>query len=159
MANTDDVTKVSRSLKVGVWRSFMEVHNAVLAGIGRELDARHRLSVSEFDLLVNIPLDGTRLKDLKERVVLTQSAVSRMADRLALRGLVSREPIESDQRGALIRLTDEGRTLLRAAVRTNAEVVEHMFADRLDPAELLGLQGVLGRLSAEDHGRGCDTEV
>ncbi|MFI1016589.1 MarR family winged helix-turn-helix transcriptional regulator [Streptomyces sp. NPDC020965] len=148
--------RVTRSLKVGVWRSFMEVHNAVLREIERELADRHRLSVSEFDALVNIPLDGTRLKDLKERIVLTQSAISRLCDRLAQRGLVTRTPIETDQRGAMIQLTDEGKKLLRAAVRTNAEVVERTFADRVPEGELLALHGILGRLESGEHPRECD---
>ncbi|QDY80711.1 MarR family transcriptional regulator [Streptomyces qinzhouensis] len=142
---------MSRSFKVGVWRSFMEIHHAVLGEIERKLSDRHRLSVSEFDALVNIPLAGTRLKELQERIVLTQSAVSRMADRLERRGLVTRAPVEGDQRGAMIELTEEGRKLLRAAVRTNAEVVESMFTDRLSKEELLALHGVLRRLKPEEN--------
>ncbi|MFF8955579.1 MarR family winged helix-turn-helix transcriptional regulator [Streptomyces sp. NPDC014894] len=156
MPRTDPVT-VSRPFKVGVWRSFMEIHNAVLREIERELGDRHRLSVSEFDALVNIPLAGTRLKDLKERIVLTQSAVSRLCDRLAQRGLVTRTPIEEDQRGAMIQLTEAGRKLLREAVRTNAEVVERSFSGRLSQDELLELHRVLGRLRAGDGPRECDT--
>ncbi|MFE0425692.1 MarR family winged helix-turn-helix transcriptional regulator [Streptomyces sp. NPDC058953] len=148
---------MSRLYKVGVWRSFMEIHQAVLGEIERELAARHRLSVSEFDTLVNIPLAGIRLKDLRERTVLTQSAVSRMADRLQARGLVVRTPIEEDQRGAMIQLTDEGRKLLRAAVRTNAEVVERLFADRLSREELVALRGLLGRLASGESPAEGDT--
>ncbi|MEU5977544.1 MarR family winged helix-turn-helix transcriptional regulator [Streptomyces sp. NPDC047315] len=148
---------MSRAFKVGVWRSYMEVHQRVLAEIGRALDERHRLSVSEFDTLVNIPLDGVRLKVLGERTVLTQSAVSRMCDRLARRGLVTRTPVAEDQRGALVRLTDEGRTLLREAVRTNAEVVERTFTSHLSDDDLVGLGAVLGRLAPEAVDEQCDT--
>ncbi|MEU0989978.1 MarR family transcriptional regulator [Streptomyces sp. NPDC005953] len=149
----------SRSFRVGVWRSFMEIHHAVLREIERELADRHRLSVSEFDALVNIPLDGARLKDLKERIVLTQSAVSRLCDRLAQRGLVARTPIEEDGRGALIELTEEGRALLRAAVLTNAEVVERSFASRLSSDQLASLRGTLDALQTVDGVRECDTVV
>ncbi|MER6916936.1 MarR family winged helix-turn-helix transcriptional regulator [Streptomyces sp. NPDC000594] len=148
---------MSRAFKVGVWRSYMEIHQRVLTEIARALDERHRLSVSEFDTLVNIPLDGVRLKDLGRRTVLTQSAVSRMCDRLARRGLVTRTPVAEDQRGALVLLTDEGRTLLRAAVRTNAEVVEENFTARLGDEELRALHALLGRLAVEDGGEQCDT--
>ncbi|MET8826238.1 MarR family transcriptional regulator [Streptomyces sp. NPDC004610] len=150
-------TTPSKAFRVGVWRSFMEVHQQVLGEIEKALAEQHRLSISEFDTLVNIPLAGTRLKDLKERIVLTQSAVSRLADRLAQRGLVTRTPIEEDQRGALIQLTDEGRKLLRAAVRTNADVVEQSFAGRLSPEELELLHGILVRLGPGGHPAECDT--
>ncbi|MGW6461658.1 MarR family winged helix-turn-helix transcriptional regulator [Streptomyces sp. NPDC055078] len=147
----------SRPFKVGVWRSLMEVHQSVLGEIERELADRHRLSVSEFDALVNIPLAGTRLKELKERMVLTQSAVSRLCDRLVDRGLVTRTPLEEDMRGAMIRLTDEGKKLLRGAVRTNAEVVERTFADLLLPGQLTALHEMLGQVKTGEHPEGCDT--
>ncbi|MFF1913657.1 MarR family winged helix-turn-helix transcriptional regulator [Streptomyces sp. NPDC058239] len=135
----------------------MEVHNSVLREIEHELAERHRLSISEFDTLVNIPLDGTRLRELKDRVVLTQSAVSRLCDRLADRGLVTRSRLEEDMRGAMIHLTDAGRKLLRNAARTNAEVVERAFADRLTQTQLDSLREILDQLSTE-QGRptGCD---
>ncbi|MFF1361014.1 MarR family transcriptional regulator [Streptomyces sp. NPDC058297] len=87
----------------------MEVHNTVLREIEHELAERHRLSISEFDTLVNIPLKGTRLRELKDRVVLTQSAVSRLCDKLADRGLITRSPLEEDARGAMSNRLDSGR--------------------------------------------------
>lgn len=57
MARTN-ADAMSRPFKVGVWRTLMEVHNEVLREIERELADRHRLSVSEFDALVNIPWRG-----------------------------------------------------------------------------------------------------
>lgn len=146
----------SRAFKVGVWRSLMEVHNTVLRKIEHELAERHRLSISEFDTLVNIPLKGTRLRELKDRVVLTQSAVSRLCDKLADRGLITRSPLEEDARGAMIHLTDAGRKVLRNAARTNAEVVERTFADRLSQTQLESLHEILDQLNTEHHPEGCD---
>ncbi|MFG2525216.1 MarR family winged helix-turn-helix transcriptional regulator [Streptomyces sp. NPDC048527] len=146
----------SRAFKVGVWRSLMEVHNTVLREIEHELAERHRLSISEFDTLVNIPLKGTRLRELKDRVVLTQSAVSRLCDKLADRGLITRSPLEEDARGAMIHLTDAGRKVHRNAARTNAEVVERTFADRLSQTQLESLHEILAQLNTEHHPEGCD---
>ncbi|MEU0600005.1 MarR family transcriptional regulator [Streptomyces sp. NPDC006393] len=141
----------SRVFKVDVWRSLMEVHNAVLREIEGALAERHRLSVSEFDTLVNIPLEGTRLRELKDRVVLSQSAVSRLCDRLEDRGYITRAPVDEDMRGASIQLTEAGRKLLRGAVRTNAEVVERAFADRLSEAQLTSLREILDQLQTPDR--------
>jgi DNA-binding MarR family transcriptional regulator len=126
---------------------FMEVHNAVLGEIEKELAERHSLSLSEFDTLVNIPRGGARLRELKERVVLTQSAVSRLCDRLEERGLISRSPVADDGRGAMILLTDRGGKLTRSAARTNAQVVERAFADRISENQLATLKQILTALS------------
>ncbi|MGQ5638914.1 MULTISPECIES: MarR family winged helix-turn-helix transcriptional regulator [unclassified Streptomyces] len=135
----------------GLWRSMMEIHNAVLRDIESELAKHHRISLNEYDTLVNIPPQGIRLRELKNRVVLTQSAVSRVCDRLVERGLVTRLPVAEDARGAVIQLTDVGRDLQRRAARTDAEVLEGAFASRLSRAQLESLRDILVQLGAGDH--------
>jgi DNA-binding MarR family transcriptional regulator len=136
----------SRRFKVNVWRSLMDVHAAVLGEIERELTDRHGLSLSEFDALVNIPRDGVRLGELTQRVVLSQSATSRLIDRLERRGFVVREEVVGDSRGVIVRLTPEGRKVLYPAARTNADVIERAFADWLRPEELETLDTAFTRL-------------
>lgn len=138
--------RTSRDYKVGVWRALMEVHAAVLGELEQELGARHGLSVSEFDAMVNIPREGTRIRDLVDRVVLSQSATSRLVDRLERRGFVAREDAADDSRGVVIRLTPAGRKALLAASRTNAAVVQRAFADQLTPDELDTYDTTLARL-------------
>lgn len=146
---TSQGRKLSRQFKIGVWRSLMEVHEAVLAEIERELADRHRMTVSEFDALVNIPRAGVPLRELVERVVLSQSATSRLVDRLARRGWVERGEVAGDSRAVHIRLTEEGRKATRHAARTNAEVVERLFAARIGPEELEVLNTVFTRLRGD----------
>ncbi|APU15608.1 MULTISPECIES: MarR family winged helix-turn-helix transcriptional regulator [Actinoalloteichus] len=136
----------ARRAKVDVWRSLMEVHATVLAELEDEFATRHSLSVSEFDALSNIPTGGVRLRELTDRVVLSQSAVSRLVDRLERRGLVERSVLPDDSRAVYVRLTSAGRRLMLAAIRTNAAVVERAFADRLSEPELRALGTVFGRL-------------
>ncbi|ASO20802.1 DNA-binding MarR family transcriptional regulator [Actinoalloteichus hoggarensis] len=136
----------ARRAKVDVWRSLMEVHAMVLAELEHEFATRHGLSISEFDALSNIPTGGVRLRELTDRVVLSQSALSRLVDRLERRGLVERSVLPDDSRAVYVRLTSAGRRLMLAAVHTNAAVVERSFADRLSTPELGTLGTVLGRL-------------
>ncbi|AUS80174.1 MarR family transcriptional regulator [Actinoalloteichus sp. AHMU CJ021] len=136
--------------RVGVWRSLMEVHSSVLRELERELTARHGLSVSEFDTVVNIPTGGVGLSELTGRVVLSQSAVSRLVDRLTRRGLLERTTAPGDSRAVRVRLTSLGRRLQVAAIRTNAEVVERCFAGRLSEEELRVLGAAFDRLRAEE---------
>lgn len=139
----------SRQAKVGVWRSLMEVHEAVLREIESALAARHQMSVSEFDTLVNVPRTGVRLRELTDRVVLSQSAVSRLVERLERRGYLEREAVLGDSRAFHVRLTERGRKAIKSAARTNAEVVERLFADRVAPEELRVLDTIFTRLRAQ----------
>jgi DNA-binding MarR family transcriptional regulator len=144
----DDTTPsaVTRRFKVAVWRSVMEVHAAVLRAIEVELEKRHQLSLTEFDTLVNIPAEGARHGELSERVILSQSALSRLLDRLQGRGLVTRRGVPQDSRGVQIQLTDQGKALIRRAARTNADVVEEHFADRMSVEQLQCVFEIFGQL-------------
>jgi DNA-binding MarR family transcriptional regulator len=125
----------------------MLVYAAVLRTLGAELEERHGLSVNEFDALVNIPGEGLRHRDLTERVILSQSALSRLLDRLEARGLIERHSTTDDARGVEIRLTRAGRRLQVQAVRTNASVVEREFTGMLTDTELTVLGECLPRVA------------
>jgi DNA-binding MarR family transcriptional regulator len=125
----------------------MEVHARILQAIGAQLTAHHGLSVTEFDILVNLLPGAARQQELAERIILSQSGCSRLVARLAEHGLVERRPAATDRRGVEIRLTPDGRTLTIQAARTNAEVVEREFGDLLDADELEHL----GRLMTVLH--------
>ena len=129
----------------------MEVHAAVLRALGAELGVRHGLSVNEFDVLVNIPRHGIRHRDLTCRVILTQSALSRLLDRLEVRGLIRRRSAGDDGRGVEVELTAAGGRLQRQAMRTNADVVDREFAGKLDPAVLSALGMAFERLLHPDR--------
>lgn len=141
--------KVSRRHKVAVWRSLMEVHAAVLQEIENDLASEHGLSLNEFDTLVNIPAEGVRFRELTHRVILSQSALSRLVDRLEQRALVQRFAYEHDSRSVEIALTEVGRALKRAAAQTNAAAVEREFANRLSEAELDYLYDLFSGLLGE----------
>jgi DNA-binding MarR family transcriptional regulator len=126
----------------------MEVYAAVLAETEEALATKHELALSEFDVLVNIPREGVRQGELTHRVVLSQSAVSRLVARLERRGLVAREDDARDSRGVVVRLTSRGRAVLHPAIRTNAEIVERSFADWFTPDELEALDAGFTRLLA-----------
>ncbi|WP_216359097.1 MarR family winged helix-turn-helix transcriptional regulator [Arthrobacter globiformis] len=146
---TEDDTASSplrRRDRVEIWRSVMEVHAAVLQEIEKELQKNHGLTAREFDALVNIPDDGVKMKDLVHRILLSQSAVSRLIDRLQQRKLVTKAEVPGDSRVALLRLTDEGRIILRAAARSNATAVDRALSSRLNNTEMMTLGNLMDKI-------------
>jgi DNA-binding MarR family transcriptional regulator len=67
--------------------------------------------------------DDCTLGDLAERVPLSQSATSRMVDRLVSEGLVRRDPVAGDRRQRSLRLTAKGRALTRDLVRRRRSAI------------------------------------
>jgi DNA-binding MarR family transcriptional regulator len=99
---------------------------------------------------VENPLTPT---ELARRQMMTSGGMTAALDRLERRGLIERVPNPADRRGSLVRLTDEGREAIEAAVDLQADV-ERRLVEALSPAEVDQLVDLLRRLllAAEPDG-------
>jgi DNA-binding MarR family transcriptional regulator len=96
---------------VAAWREMTARHAAVCAALEHELGEHHALGVSDFEVLDRLtesPERKARAQDLAESVHLSQSALSRLVDRLVKGGLVERCACGMDRRGIYVVLTEEG---------------------------------------------------
>ena len=84
---------------------------------------------------------------LAKGLLLSSAGVTSRIDRLERRGYVRRLDDPNDRRGVLIELTDEGLQAVDAAVAANV-ISERVLLDRLDPAEVAALEGILRKLLA-----------
>jgi DNA-binding MarR family transcriptional regulator len=123
---------------VAAWREMAACHAAACAALERDLGERHGLGVSDFEVLERLAeSDGRkfRAQDLAEAVHLSQSALSRLVDRLVRHGLVERCGCDVDRRGIYVVLTEAGERRHAEAVPTHRGVlVRHL------PASMLGGQ-------------------
>lgn len=111
---------------VDAWRELLARHARVNEALERELQRKHRLTVTEFEALRRLAEtsdDGCRLQQLVEDVHMSQSALSRLISRLAEEGLVSRRSCSEDRRGIYACITEAGRQRLREAEPTQLEVL------------------------------------
>jgi DNA-binding MarR family transcriptional regulator len=91
---------------------------------------------------VDNPLTPT---ELARRQMMTSGGMTAALDRLERRGLIERVPNPADRRGSLVRLTDEGREAIDAAVELQADV-ERRLVEPLSPTEVNQLVDLLRRL-------------
>ena len=80
-----------------------------------------------------------RMSELADSVLLSQSGLTRLVDRLERAGLVARDRCEQDRRGLYARITDEGRARFVEARRTHLQDVHERFLDRFTTDELAAL--------------------
>ncbi|MDQ0238769.1 MULTISPECIES: MarR family winged helix-turn-helix transcriptional regulator [Arthrobacter] len=124
MATTQDRQLVEQ------WRSIQNSYFRTAAAIDRALEAKFDIGLNEFEILdlVAESVDSAcRMKALGERTPMTQSAVSKVVDRLEKAGLVSRVTCTDDRRSLYLELTDAGRTLHSdAAVEHRALLKENL---------------------------------
>jgi DNA-binding MarR family transcriptional regulator len=134
-AATGDVLASGQDQVVTAWREMAACHAAACAALERELGERHGLGVSDFEVLERLAeSDGRkfRAQDLAEAVHLSQSALSRLVDRLARHGLVERCGCDVDRRGIYVVLTEAGERRHAEAVPTHRDVLaRHLPASML----------------------------
>nr|WP_237728377.1 MarR family transcriptional regulator [Cellulomonas sp. APG4] len=81
-------------------------------------------------------------RELGDVLDLDRSTVAGLVARLESRGLAARARVDGDRRRNAVRLTDEGRRVLRETARAAARVDEVLTA-ALSPAERTELQRLL----------------
>ena len=134
---------VTQDSVVTAWREMAACHAAACAALERELGEQHGLGVSDFEVLERLAESDERkfrAQDLAEAVHLSQSALSRLVDRLARHGLVERCGCEGDRRGVYVVLTEAGERRHTEAVPTHRGVLERL----LPPAMLITAHNRLG---------------
>lgn len=115
----------------------------------REAFAAHDLEVWEFDVLAALHREGPPYElspgELTRQTISTSATMTNRIDRLEAKGLVRRQPNAADRRGVKVRLTDDGRTRVSAAL-ADLLVFERTLLAGLEPAERDRLADSLRRL-------------
>jgi DNA-binding MarR family transcriptional regulator len=112
---------------VSEWREILDRHARINCALTQALEHEHGLGMSEFEVLELLASEGescVRLQEVAEHVHLSQSALSRVVDRLEKHGLLKRGVCDNDRRAIFAELTGEGRERYEAARPTHREVLE-----------------------------------
>lgn len=139
------------TIEGAAWGGFLRTHAQITRRMDVELRERHGLHLTWYDALrqlSNSPGEQLRMTDLAERVLLTQSGLTRLVARLEGEGLVERGADPEDGRATLVRLTQGGHSRLAEAHRTHVDGIRRYFSDRLEAEELRVLAKAWQRLSS-----------
>jgi DNA-binding MarR family transcriptional regulator len=112
---------------VSEWREILDRHARINCALTQALEHEHGLGMSEFEVLELLASEGescVRLQEVAEHVHLSQSALSRVVDRLEKHGLLKRGVCDNDRRAIFAELTGEGRERYEAARPTHRDVLE-----------------------------------
>lgn len=137
---------------VRAYTGLVDAADAVTRRLQVALAAGPGLSIVEFDALLTIgngAAGRSGLSDISKRVRLSQSALSRLVDRLVGRGLLRRMSIGSDRRSVGVEITAKGRALLDEAVPIHAACIRASLLDRLTTEERTALKSILLKISPQ----------
>ena len=137
-------------LAAETWESLFRAQVAVMRRL-QSGPAFRNLTVNEYDVLFTLsrcPSGWLRLNELNDNVLLSQSSLSRLVDRLEKRGLVERTPAPDDGRGVLLKLTEEGASLQKEIGREHVRDIAELVAPALTAAEQRELLRLTEKLRA-----------
>ena len=130
---------------------MLATHSRLVHELDAELERAHGLPLSSYEVLMNLAdAEGNHLRmgELADRLLLSRSGITRLADRLEKQGLIERERCHDDGRGYFALLTDKGRDLVQAARPDHLEGVRRHFLDRLEPDDIDALGAIWNRLNS-----------
>jgi DNA-binding MarR family transcriptional regulator len=142
-------------LAAETWDSLFRAQVAVMRRL-QSGPAFKALAVNEYDVLFTLsrcPSGWLRLNELNDNVLLSQSSLSRLVERLEKRGLVERMPAPGDGRGVLLRLTDDGRELQKQIGREHVRDINALIAPALTASEQRELLRLTEKLRGSVSGR------
>lgn len=113
--------------------------------------AGYDVTVEQWKVLVRLwDAEGATHSELSARIGKNKASITRLVDGLERRGLVAREPGQSDRRRKRVLLTDAGRALreglMAQALKTLAEARRNVSAERMAACKDV-LRQVLDNLS------------
>ena len=139
--------------QLAAWRAFLRAHSTMLRRIARDLEEAGLPPLAWYDVLAALrdaPERRLRQVELAERVLLSNSGLSRLLDRIEAKGLVERLACATDRRSFFIGLTPAGESMLEEMWPVYARGIADDFLPALgsDPSEI-------GR-TLESIGEQCD---
>jgi DNA-binding MarR family transcriptional regulator len=108
------------------WGELEAQHAKVRVALEHALQRQHRLSLTEYEVLRRLtesPKGNRRIQELAEEIHLSQSALSRLVQRLEDDGYVSRSMCDHDRRGVYACVTKDGRKAHAEAQPTHVAVL------------------------------------
>ncbi len=113
------------------WRELQGLYLTTAAELERTLQQGYGLGLSEFevlDLVAGFASDECTMRNLVDLVPMTQSALSRIVDRLVKAELVERTTCDFDRRALYVAITEQGTRTHADAKRAYDGMLENALA-------------------------------
>jgi DNA-binding MarR family transcriptional regulator len=134
---------------VDAWIALMRAQQTTLLKIERAFREAKLPPHAWYDVLWELDrarVDGLRPFELERQMLIAQSNISRLIDRLVEQGYVERKPVEEDGRGQRVVITAAGREMRKRMWPVYSRAISDAIGQRVSEREAANLSGLLSKL-------------
>jgi DNA-binding MarR family transcriptional regulator len=134
---------------IRAWARLIKAQQLALLSVERALKAADLPPLIWYDVLLELERagrEGLRPFKLKRAVLMAQSNLSRLIDRIEQAGYVERRVCANDARGQLIGITKRGKAVRQKMWPVYARAIEAAVGKHLSVEQAEALEGLLGLL-------------
>ena len=132
-----------------LWDDFRHVQTRVAQELTAALTAQADITLIEYEVLAKLgeaPRGRLRFMDVADPLGFSRSGLTRVMDRLAAAGWVTREPSPDDRRGTVAVLTPAGRGRVRRATPVVTATLAQYFTGPLGASGRAAVRRVCQRI-------------
>ncbi|GAA6201583.1 MarR family transcriptional regulator [Aquicoccus sp. SU-CL01552] len=117
--------------RLRLWLQMLKATRHVEAALRERLRAGYDTTLPRFDVLAALHAhpEGMKMSELSQHLVVSNGNVTGVVNRLVTDGLVERQTLASDRRAFLVRITEQGRTLMEDMVEQHLGWIDEMLSE------------------------------
>ena len=126
-AGPDDLSLARQRLRL--WLQMLKAVRFVENDLRERLRAKYDMTLPRFDVLAALHAapEGLKMGDLSQQLMVSNGNVTGIVDRLTKEGLAERNPVETDRRAFLIKITDKGAALMDDMADAHLSWIDALF--------------------------------
>lgn len=143
---------MSESRKLDAWPDFFKTFIRLHQAMEEAMKEAGHPGLEIYDvlwILEQAPDCALRFHELGEKVFLSRSNITRLAERLETQGLIERHRCPMDRRGVHAVLTAKGKKLRQDMWKTYGKLIRERFSELLTQEEHGQLKAILSKVWSE----------
>lgn len=134
------------------WESFIIRQSVVIKSIEKDLEnQKDALPLHWYDVLLVINHSKNkklRLNEIADKIVTSRSALTRSVEKLAKKGLLTKEKCGDDKRGQFASITESGKQALKKTWVYYRQAIQSHFGYFFNSTEAKNLERLLNKIPA-----------
>lgn len=152
-SSEEDTVEQHERESIDAWRALVSVHDLLMKTFQAELKRDFALTVPQYDALLRLSLEprrSVRMSEVAEAMLYSSGAATKVFDRLVDRGLVERTTDPGDKRAVAVRLTAQGKQLIRRAKVAHGASIAREVGPFASATERRHVMAFLRRVAGQD---------